>query len=113
MLFKYCVIGESCYEYNKEKGKVNTKLTVDADKARVRIELDLNMIGSDYFNFLIKNQQTNFDQNFRPMTILSKGGKQYEIANQNKLIQEYWKIITTCHECIIEEKEDGTILYSV
>jgi hypothetical protein len=112
MFFKYCVIGENCFEYNKVKGKVGDA-NDDPDKAKIRLELDVHPIGSDFFEQNLKGSSNMKDRYFKPINFSSKKNCNFQINDQTKLFEEYWKLISTCHECVCDEKDNGTREYSV
>ena len=112
MLFKYCVIGEICYEYDMDKGKDAKIKENNVEKIKIRLELDLLDIGCDYFGEIVKSKSMNQEKKFKPISIRA-GETCFEIKSQFSLIEEYWKLISTCHECVCDEKEDNKIEYSV
>ena len=113
MFFKYCVIGVKCYEYKNDKNLNQNKIVSKMLSINVRPKDEIEIIGKDYFNFLFKGKQGQFDKPFETIRIISNGRELYQIKNEENLIKEYWKLITTCHECIIDETENGKMEFSV
>jgi hypothetical protein len=115
MGFKYCVIGDTCYEYNKFKNDKNSpenKLDEDKRKA-VRDELDIIEIGPHYADKLVYNESkiARDDLNYTIQSI-SNPNIVLQINNDKELVNEYWKALSTAHECSVEEKEkqnSGTV----
>jgi hypothetical protein len=116
MCFKYCVIGDTCYEYNKFKNdKKSSESKNDYEKRKsIRDELDIIEIGPKYAVNMVFNEskliKDNLDYNIEskenPNVVLS-------IKNDKQLLNEYWKALSTAHECSIEVKNDKKKVYTV
>lgn len=117
MDFRYCIIGNSCYKYNKDENEIKTK-----DQQEEKNEFDNSLLieenfmkaktirfGKNYFNefkMLEDSQKISFP-NYR---ISTKSDNNVEIILENKasLSEEFWKAIALCHECIINENNEIT-----
>jgi hypothetical protein len=116
MNFKYCVIGDTCYEYNKYKNDKNfneTKIEKEKRKS-LRDGLDIVEIGPKYAEKLVYSESKLMKDNL-DYTIQSSENPniRIEIKNVKQLTNEFWKALSTTHECSIQEKEDGSKCYTV
>ena len=116
MNFKYCVIGDTCYEYNKFKNNKNfneTKIEKDRRKS-VRDELDIIEIGPKYAEKLVFSD-SKIIKDTLDYTIQSSENPTvyFEIKNDKHLVNEYWKALSIAHECSLEKRGDGSIIYTV
>ena len=115
MGFKYCVIGDTCYEYNKYKNdiKFNESISDQEKRKAIREEQDIIEIGPKYAQkYVFSNSKiVKDDLNY---TIKSKSNPQeiIQIDNDKQLINEYFQALATAHECSIEEK-NGNVVYTV
>jgi|LauGreDrversion4_2_1035121.scaffolds.fasta_scaffold84023_2 hypothetical protein len=115
MNFKYCVIGDTCYEYNKHKNETNFKETkIEKERRKsLRDELDIIEIGPKYAEKLVFSESKLMKDNL-DYTIQSSENSniRIEIRNVKQLTNEFWKALSTAHECSIQE-EDGSKCYTV
>ena len=114
MVFKFCVVGDVCYEYIRDfdgKGKVGGP---DDENAALRQELDIIPVGHKYFVNLARSRSIAVNRTkYEGLEISSKNRTvTMSLANESTLVEEYWKALSVCHECTVEEKEEGMIDYS-
>jgi phospholipid-translocating P-type ATPase (flippase) len=95
MVFKYCVIGETCYEYVRPKKEEETD---KEEKKNLRKKLDITEIGPKYMENFIGSESTKVNPNRKD------GGIVDYILDNAVIINEFWKALATGHECTIDEK---------
>jgi phospholipid-transporting ATPase len=101
MMFKYCVIGETCYEYMR-----NNAASSDAEEVNFRKEMMIQMMPPLHMvNVALGN--TQFKGKLDGFKIASAFNSQcyINIEEERQLIHEYWKSLAICHECVYNEKE--------
>ena len=97
MLLKFVVIGETCYEFIRDNDyKINKELRKKEDiipfdnyeMIKIKNNKNINLSYKNYIAKSIENNNLNikFDKN-------------------EKLIEEFWKVLSLCHDCIIENGE--------
>ena len=105
MEFKYCVIGDVCYQYMRGTPNEITKKEVefreqeniipfqkyDMHKAVTGENNELS--GSSYKGFIIKSDND-------PSTSLN-------LENSKDLIEHYWYALALCHSCSVQINEEG------
>jgi hypothetical protein len=111
MLLKYIVIGDTCYEYNAKPSNKPKDIKVKGNKEF--IQDDIEEIDSNYFISLVKKRPTNIKYDFNVIRSNANENLSIRLDTDNILIKEFWKNLTSCHECIIDEKENGVNCYSV
>ena len=111
MLLKYLVIGDTCYEYNAklEKKEKDVKCKPNSDF----IKDDIEEIDSNYFISLVKNRPNNIKYDFNVIRSSTNENLSIRLDTENIIVKEFWKNLTSCHECIIDEKENGVSSYCV
>ena len=118
MGFKFCVIGDTCYEYNKNKDDEEFKESKNDQEKRknIRDELDIIEIGPKFVEKYVFSDSkiANDSMNY---TISSKTNPKVKvhIENDKQLMEEYWKALSTAHECSLEKSKeiDGNTLFTV
>jgi phospholipid-transporting ATPase len=102
MLFKYCVIGEVCFEYVRNNAPHST-----AEEVNFRKEMKIQMMGPSYMINCIQQGEFNMKQRLERFKIASAVNPEcfIKIENEIDLATEYWKAISMCHECVVQEKE--------
>ena len=112
MDFKYCVIGDVCYEYNKflnDKNFVESQLDFEKRK-NIRDEFDIIEIGPGFVTD--PNSIMSTEVNYKIKS--AKDENCYlHIDTHQKLLNEYWKALSTAHECSIEENNLKGKIYTV
>ena len=105
MQFKYCVIGDVCYQYmrgtpdetTKEDQEFREKENIipfeKYDMYKASQGLNSNLTGSSYKGFIISSEQ---DQN----TSLN-------LENAQDVLLNYWYALSLCHSCSVQLNEEG------
>ena len=107
MEFKYCVIGDTCYQYMRGTPQEQTKKenefreneniipfeNYDMYKAISGQNTDNKLLGSSYKGFIIKS-----DKN--PNACLN-------LESSKDLIENYWLALSLCHSCSVQVNEQG------
>ena len=104
MEMKYCVIGDTCYEYlHKHNNIANHKVYND--------EHGIITMENHYLEHFLKLEKEEEQNNwiFRDFKITSEKNEDvfFQFERESVLIKEYWKALTLAHECVAEEKEGG------
>ena len=108
MQFKYCVIGDICYEYLRTDSEGSIKeinFRYDENIIPVRkYEMFENMLdenkmrnASKYNNFILKSEENS--------------SVNLSLENTQDLIEHFWYALSLCHSCSIQQNEDGTEEY--
>lgn len=116
MNFKYCVIGDTCYEYNKNFKSTDSKEPEEEVEKRrlIREKLDIKEIGPKfsteyvYGESKVLNEELNYE-------IVSKSNPSVKInlKTDKDVINEYWTAITLANECNVEKLDDESKIYTV
>ena len=105
MNFKYCVIGDVCYQFLRGTDDEKTKEDIEFreqeniipfnkyDMYKASQGLNNTLTGSSYNGFIIKSEQD-------PNTTLN-------LENAKDLIENYWYALSLCHSCTVHVSEDG------
>ena len=105
MQFKYCVIGDVCYQYLRGTEDENTKEEIDFrekenilpcekyDMYKATQGQNTNLTGSSYNGFILKSDQD-------PNTSIN-------LENAKDLIENYWYALALCHSCSVQLNDDG------
>ena len=127
MEFKYCLIGETCYQYNEkdDNGIVQNEEFPFQNTESVKVYgKNKKIIYTSHLNNI--NNLTNTNHNYKTVipnkiirTKFKQIGKHYfdslinhqkenkKIQNEIELIKEFWTAICCAHECICSERENG------
>jgi phospholipid-transporting ATPase len=105
MEMKYCVIGDTCYEYlHKHINQANHKVYND--------EHGIITMENHYLEHFLKLEKEQEQNNwiFRDFRITSENDENvfFQFERESVLIKEYWKALSLAHECVAEEKDGGT-----
>ena len=104
MQFKYCVIGDVCYQYMRGTQEENSQEEKDFreqeniipfnnyDMYKATQGLNTNLTGSSYKGFILKSDQD-------PNTTLN-------LEDAKDLIENYWLALSLCHSCSVQINED-------
>ena len=105
MQFKYCVIGDTCYQYMRGSVDENSKKEQDFreqeniipfeknDMYKATQGLNTNLTGSSYKGFILKSDEN--PNNF------------VNLEDAKDLIENYWYCLALCHSCSVQENEEG------
>jgi phospholipid-translocating P-type ATPase (flippase) len=95
MVLKYVVIGDVCYEYNNLNGGRQGKR-------------DMRIYGDGYFQKYANRKEITADKTKFENFILKSDYNEkvtLNLENEANMIEEFWKALSLCHECNINEKE--------
>ena len=105
MNFKYCVIGDVCYQFlrgtqdeqSKEEQEFREQENIipfnKYDMYKASQGLNNALTGSSYNGFIMKSEQD-------PNTTLN-------LENAKDLIENYWYALSLCHSCTVHVNEEG------
>lgn len=97
MDFKYCVVGEDCYEYIRPM--CNSENKADNDKKDLRKKMEIIEIGPNYMEA---------HSSRIPFRGKASAINEYLQDNMN-VITEFWKALSLAHECTIDDKNGNYI----
>ena len=105
MNFKYCVIGDVCYQFMRGDNDEETKEQIDFreqeniipfkkyDMYKASQGLVSKLTGSSYNGFIMKSDQD-------PNTSLN-------LEKAEDLIENYWYALSLCHSCTVHVNDEG------
>ena len=105
MQFKYCIIGDVCYQFLRKESDEMTKESENFreqeniipfgkyDMYRAIQGLTPHLTGSSYKGFILKSEQ---DPNIY-----------INLEDQKNLIENYWYALSLCHSCSVQINENG------
>ena len=105
MQFKYCVIGDVCYQYMRGTPDETTKEEQEFREQENIIPFETydmykatqgqnsNLTGSSYKGFVLQSDRD-------PNTTLN-------LENAKDLIENYWLALSLCHSCSVQINDDG------
>ena len=110
MEFKYCVIGDTCYEYIRNKETENN----EKDK-KLREEENIIPFHKNEMFELFEKENNNLKTNqFSSFILSSEMNPEINLAlNSNELlIEQFWYALALCHTCSIQLDEKGDEEYT-
>ena len=105
MQFKYCVIGDVCYQYmrgnndetSKEEQEFREKENIipfeKYDMYQATKGMKENLTGSSYNGFILKSEED-------PNTYLN-------LENSKDLLENYWLALALCNSCTVQINDEG------
>ena len=107
MQFKYCVIGDICYEYLRTEGEGSVK--------EMNFRYDENIVivrkYEMFENILDENKMRNASK-YNNYILKSKDNSvKLSLENTQDLIDHFWYALSLCHSCSIQQNDDGTEEY--
>ena len=105
MQFKYCIIGDTCFQYMRDTPDETTKEAQDFreqeniipfekyDMYKATQGLIPNLTGSSYKGFIISSEQ---DPNIS-----------INLENAQDLLLNYWYALSLCHSCSVQINDEG------
>jgi phospholipid-transporting ATPase len=99
MVLKFVVIGDVCYEYSNENktSKSEFKIYGDGYFQRFAGKTEITADKTKYDNFVLTSDENK--------------NVKFSLENEANVIEEFWKALSICHECNINEK-DGKEVYT-
>ena len=108
MVFKYCVIGETCYQYirdeNEEKDEKGNKFRMEENIIPYK---DYEM----YDNFIGAKNNLNFNSE-KIIRFNSSPEINFGFNSPKELIEQFWYALALCHTCSIQLDEKGNQEYA-
>ena len=108
MQFKYCVIGDICYEYlrTQEEGSIK----------EINFRYDENIIPFrkyDMFDNMLDENKMRNQSKYNGFILKSKKNNSIllSLENTQDLIEHFWYGLSLCHSCTIQQNEGGTEEY--
>ena len=103
MQFKYCVIGDVCYEFIKNKDdELDKKNREFRNNENIKTFKEMEMYDKD-----INKISDSFYPDYKAFS--SEDPKTYvSLDNSAYLIHEFWQALALCHDCSIQKNDDGT-----
>ena len=101
MEFKYCVIGETCYQYINKKDNDNEK--------EKKFRQEENIIPfNKYEMYDIFTKKDNFNQKiFSSLFSSDTNEKEIMPLDSKELLEQFWYALALCHTCSIQTNEKG------
>ena len=101
MEFKYCVIGETCYQYINKKDSDNEK--------EKKFRQEENIIPfNKYEMYDIFTKKDNFNQKiFSSLFSSDTNEKEIMPLDSKELLEQFWYALALCHTCSIQTNEKG------
>ena len=107
MEFKYCVIGDICYQYMRGKEEENSE-------KEIKFRQEENIItfkNYSMYNTLHNNENNdkiNLDKKYSGYIIKSDDGSmKLSLEKTESLIEHFWTALALCHTCSVEANDDG------
>ena len=113
MEFKYCVIGDVCYQYMRGKEEENSEKEIKFRNEEniypfTDYEMYETIYGKDNDNSKIKTGKKNYAN----YIIKSDDGTvKIPLEQTNYLIEHFWTALSLCHTCSVEANDDGVEEY--
>ena len=100
MMFKYCVIGDVCYRYYKDK-MMNYREKNLPEQERDIIPIYEKSFSTENIGSFNKTKYKNFE-------IRSKTNHQakLDMSNEDQVIKEFWKALGLCNQCSVQFGEN-------
>ena len=108
MIFKYCVIGDVCYEYLRTDGEISAE--------DMNFRKDENIIPFykyEMFEYVIDEKKLNNEIKYKGYILKSKSNPKIKLSLENSkdLIEHFWYGLSLCHTCTIQSNDEGTDEY--
>ena len=110
MEFKYCVIGETCYQYIRDKNELDNEKENDFRKEENIIPfLEYEM----YDNFEKKENNLNLNNQIQ-IEISSESNPEVKLLldSNELLVEQFWYALALCHTCSIQKDDEGNEDYT-
>ena len=107
MEFKYCVIGDICYQYMRGKEEENSE-------KEKKFRSDENIIPYENYEMF----KAIYDSNYKNKILGNKiytnyiiksddGTQSLSLEKTNSLVEHFWTALSLCHTCSVEVSDDG------
>ena len=111
MVFKYCVIGETCYQYIRDNIDEN-------DEKEKKFRLEENIIPYKKYemsdNFKGIQDSLNFNYSKKDLLISSESDSEIKLVlkSTKDIIEQFWYALSLCHTCSIQYDDNGNQEYA-
>ena len=113
MIFKYCVIGETCYQYIRDKEELK-------DEKDNKFRKEENIIPFQKYEMFENIEKNNTNLNLNNKTshslieITSEINSDIKLVlNSNELIiEQFWYALALCHTCSVQQDNEGKEEYA-
>ena len=113
MIFKYCVIGETCYQYIRDKEELK-------NEKENKFRKEENIIPFQKYEMLENVEKKNINLNLNNKTshslieICSEINSDIKLVlNSNELIiEQFWYALALCHSCSVQQDNEGKEEYA-
>ena len=105
MQFKYCVIGDTCYQYMRGSDEENTKKEIEFREQENIIPFEKN----DMYKAVIGQEEKLVASSYKGFIITSDrdNSASLNLENSKDLINNYWKALALCHSCSVQINDEG------
>ena len=103
MMFKYCVMGDMCFQMIREGQNENNK-----EEEKIRKE---NNITCFYQNDMLNPEKFNTNVYNSYIIRSSDSTISLSLEKLSDIITQFWTALALCHECSIQTNDDGTEEY--
>ena len=110
MEFKYCVIGDICYQYMRGKEEENSEKEIKFRQEENIIPFEEYQMYQSIYGFNDKEKIINIDtkKNYNNFLIKSDDDTiKLSLEKNSDLIQHFWTALSLCHTCSVEVNDDG------
>ena len=112
MEFKYCVIGDICYQYLRGKEEENTEKEIKFRQEENIITFNnysmYNSLYNKTNNKVNDNNKINLEKIYNGYVIKSDDGSiKLSLEKTEDLIEHFWTALALCHTCSVEVNDDG------
>ena len=111
MVFKYCVIGETCYQYIRDNIE-------ESDEKEKKFRLEENIIPYKKYemsdNFKGIQDSLNFNYSKKNLLISSESDSEIKLVlkSTKDIIEQFWYALSLCHTCSIQYDDNGNQEYA-
>ncbi len=110
MEFKYCVIGETCYQYIRDKNELNNEKD---NKFREEENIIPFQKYEMFENFEKKENNLHLNNKISIEIASEKNPEIKLILDSNELlVEQFWYALALCHTCSIQQNDDGKEEYA-
>ena len=108
MIFKYCVIGDVCYEYVRGDGEGSIEDMNFRDEENI-----IPVHKYEMFEKTIEEDKTENSTKYKGYILKSKKDNSVKLSLENPkdIIENFWYGLSLCHSCTIQSNDDGTEEY--
>ena len=109
MEFKYCVIGDICYQYMRGKEEENSEKEVKfREEENIITFEDYSMFNCLHSNNKGNDNKINLEKKYSGYVINSDDGSiKLSLEKTESLIEHFWTALALCHTCSVEANDDG------